>query len=313
MIDILTNPVTLLCLGVMFLLIAALFFYFRRNISVLERAQMEQARILQSFITNMEMSQMAQQRHPVGGGYVNTENRENAENVTNTDTNFVNHSTLNDLTEPKLIDVSDENDSGESESDSEDSDSEDSDSDSEISSEECDNDNDNDNDNGANIIDIMLNATSIPIDMLDHIDSSINTSLSTDPLYTSEIKVVQLQDNEHLDELNTDSFNIESLDNSSSDSDDEDEDDDEDINTVGVNNDDSDNNNNIHQLPNIIEINKEPDTTADVNLELDFKSLNVQALRQIAEDKQLITKGEKKAKKELLAMLEQCNSSSNKE
>ena len=64
MYEILTNPVTLLCLGVIFLLISVLFFYFRRSLSVLERAQMEQARILQSFITNMEMTQqMAHQRH----------------------------------------------------------------------------------------------------------------------------------------------------------------------------------------------------------------------------------------------------------
>ena len=58
--DILTNPITILCLGVVFLLISLLFFYFKRSISMIERAQMEQARVLQSFITNMEMSHMAQ-------------------------------------------------------------------------------------------------------------------------------------------------------------------------------------------------------------------------------------------------------------
>ena len=60
------------------------------------------------------------------------------------------------------------------------------------------------------------------------------------------------------------------------------------------------------------EINKESDTTTGANLDPDFKSLNVQALRQIAEDRQLIVKGEKKTKKELLALLEQHNSLSNK-
>ena len=211
MIDILTNPNTLLCLGVIFLLISVLFFYFRRSISVLERAQMEQARILQSFITNMEMSQMAQQRHHVGGSYVNTENIDN---------NIINDSTLDGLTEQKLIDVSDENDSGDSVSESDDSDSDSEDSDSEESDseendiEEC----DNDMNNGGEIIDIILNSTSIPI------DSSLDNSLEE----SAEIKVVQLQDGEHLDELNLGSFNIESLDNSSSDSDDDDEDEDED-------------------------------------------------------------------------------------
>ena len=296
MIDILTNPNTLLCLGVIFLLISVLFFYFRRSISVLERAQMEQARILQSFITNMEMSQMAQQRHHVGGSYVNTENIDN---------NIINDSTLDGLTEQKLIDVSDENDSGDSvnesdDSDSDDSDSEDSDSE-ENDIEEC----DNDMNNGGEIIDIILNSTSIPI------DSSLDNSLEE----SAEIKVVQLQDGEHLDELNLGSFNIESLDNSSSDSDDEDEDEDEDeeldedSNNNSVNNTSVSNNN---QLPMAFEINKESDTTTGANLDPDFKSLNVQALRQIAEDRQLIVKGEKKTKKELLALLEQHNSLSNK-
>ena len=293
MIDILTNPNTLLCLGVIFLLISVLFFYFRRSISVLERAQMEQARILQSFITNMEMSQMAQQRHHVGGSYVNTENIDN---------NIINDSTLDGLTEQKLIDVSDENDSGDSVSESDDSDSDSEDSDSEENDiEEC----DNDMNNGGEIIDIILNSTSIPI------DSSLDNSLEE----SAEIKVVQLQDGEHLDELNLGSFNIESLDNSSSDSDDDDEDEDEDeeldedSNNNSVNNTSVSNNN---QLPMAFEINKESDTTTGANLDPDFKSLNVQALRQIAEDRQLIVKGEKKTKKELLALLEQHNSLSNK-
>ena len=63
MYDVLTNPITLLCLGIVFLLISFLFFYFKRSLSLLERAQMEQARILQSFITNMEMSQQQQMAH----------------------------------------------------------------------------------------------------------------------------------------------------------------------------------------------------------------------------------------------------------
>ena len=298
MIDILTNPNTLLCLGVIFLLISVLFFYFRRSISVLERAQMEQARILQSFITNMEMSQMAQQRHHVGGSYVNTENIDN---------NIINDSTLDGLTEQKLIDVSDENDSGDSVSESDDSDSDSEDSDSEESDseendiEEC----DNDMNNGGEIIDIILNSTSIPI------DSSLDNSLEE----SAEIKVVQLQDGEHLDELNLGSFNIESLDNSSSDSDDDDEDEDEDEELDEDSNNNSVNNNSVsnnNQLPMAFEINKESDTTTGANLDPDFKSLNVQALRQIAEDRQLIVKGEKKTKKELLALLEQHNSLSNK-
>ena len=50
------NPITLICLGTIFILVSLLFFYFKRTISVLEKAQMDQARVLQSFITNMEIS-----------------------------------------------------------------------------------------------------------------------------------------------------------------------------------------------------------------------------------------------------------------
>jgi hypothetical protein len=56
MLDIITNPITLLCLTIVFLLVSFLFFYFKRTISTLERAQMDQARVLQSFISNVEMS-----------------------------------------------------------------------------------------------------------------------------------------------------------------------------------------------------------------------------------------------------------------
>ena len=106
MFEILTNPVTLLCLGVMFLLISVLFFYFRRSFSVLERAQMEQARILQSFITNMEMSQqMAHQRHVDG-------NMNTAFDANNINEQIITGSSDSIYpVEQKLIDVSDESES----------------------------------------------------------------------------------------------------------------------------------------------------------------------------------------------------------
>ena len=58
----LLNPITLICLGTIFILVSVLFLYFKRNLSVLEKAQMDQARILQSFIANMEMTNMMQHR-----------------------------------------------------------------------------------------------------------------------------------------------------------------------------------------------------------------------------------------------------------
>ena len=61
----------------------------------------------------------------------------------------------------------------------------------------------------------------------------------------------------------------------------------------------------IIKLPTTIQPVSEPSIVdASVNLPTpDLKSLNVQALRQIAENKLLITKGEKKTKKELLLLL----------
>jgi hypothetical protein len=55
MIEVLSHPITLLCLGVIFVLSALLFFYFKRSMMVIEQAQMEQATVLRNFIASMEM------------------------------------------------------------------------------------------------------------------------------------------------------------------------------------------------------------------------------------------------------------------
>ena len=290
MYEILTNPVTLLCLGVIFLLISVLFFYFRRSLSVLERAQMEQARILQSFITNMEMTQqMAHQRHVIGGD-MNTSN-----NV-----NTANEQFIKGTSEQILIDVSDENGGDSDDSDSDDSDSGDSGDSEESDSEESDNE-----DNGDKIIDIMMNGTTQNIDILEPIDSSLDNLTNS-----SEIKVVQLHENEPLvDELNIESIHIKSLDVSSSESDDDEDDSNDDSNDDMIYDSGSIVNSSIQQQSkSIIEVKK---TIESSPLEPDLKSLNVQALRQLAEDKELIMKGEKKTKKDLLTLLETTNPSNN--
>ena len=56
MIEVLSHPITLLCLGVIFILCALLFFYFKRSMMVIEHAQMEQASVLRNFIATMEMN-----------------------------------------------------------------------------------------------------------------------------------------------------------------------------------------------------------------------------------------------------------------
>jgi Flp pilus assembly protein TadG len=94
MYEVLTSPITLLCLGIVFLLISLLFFYFKRSISLLERAQMEQARVLQSFITNMEMS-----RHNMIQSNVKVQSNEQMGG----DSSFIQESN-----QQSLIDVSDD-------------------------------------------------------------------------------------------------------------------------------------------------------------------------------------------------------------
>jgi hypothetical protein len=281
MIDVLTNPITLLCLGVVFILITSLYFYFRRSLSVLERAQMEQARILESFITNMEMSKMAQQHHNIGGGPVNMEINQEQNN-----TNLTNNFAVEGVRNQNLIDVSDENVS-------------DSDSDSDSDS-ESDNDNDDSSDESGDDVSININ-----MNVSNEMNNDVANNVANNDSFigNNNIKVIQLNESEDLDNLNLSTFDIKSLDDSSTDSDDEDDEDGEgDTNDSHYNESEHDE---IIKLPTTIQPVSEPSIVdASVNLPTpDLKSLNVQALRQMAENKLLITKGEKKTKKELLLLL----------
>ena len=84
----------ILCLGILFILSGLLFFYFKRNLSILEKAQIEQAKLLQSVILSLQN--------------LPSSNREVQLNQTN-----------------DLIDISDNEDSDNEDSDNEDSDNED--------------------------------------------------------------------------------------------------------------------------------------------------------------------------------------------
>jgi len=244
--DILTNPITILCLGVVFLLISLLFFYFKRSISMIERAQMEQARVLQSFITNMEMSHMAQAQMM-------------QQNSVNLNSNMNNVEEKNDL-----IHVSDDEGS--------DSDS-DSDTDSESGS---------DNESQPRVIELS-NDTSVDIN--------------------NDIKIIQLQDSD-LEKINSEHeenleiSELQQIDEDSSSDDDDTEDDDTD--------DESDNkekNDDISKEINIEFQKKDESELNDLDT-VDIKSLSVQTLREIAEEKNLITKGERKNKRDLLKLLQ---------
>ena len=258
MFEILTNPSTLLCLGVVFLLISMLFFYFKRNISLLERAQMEQARILQSFITNMEISQ--QMSHQMSRQLPS----HMTQNIHSIDMN--NHHSVSN--EQSLIDVSDEGDSDDSDSDSDDADSDDADS-----------------DDGSDAVsnDAVITGNNVS-------NGSYLINLSQENNENGDIKIVHLQEN-NLEEVHPEILEINALNNS----DEDDEDDSHDDSSID--------DNSTHSLSEeeqqiVEEVKKEKIPLAD------FKSLSVQTLRQIAEDGEFIKKGEKKTKKDLLALLE---------
>lgn len=273
MLEVFTNPITLLCLGVVFLLISILFFYFKRSISLLERAQMEQARILQSFITNMEMSQhMALHR----GGTQGANNRSISTEPATLSTQS---------SDQRLIDVSDEDNDSDSSGDDSDDDDDD----------ESDDDEESMNDDTPNNEIVSIVSSKIPIieiDELEH-DSDNNNDNNND------IKVIQLPENT-LEEFNPEVLDMNTLswldkrvnkqDDSEADSDD----------NSSINDSIADSIQSLSEEEQQIvnEVKKEKIPIAD------YKTLSVQTLRQIAEDNELIKKGEKKTKKELLSLLE---------
>ena len=273
MLEVFTNPITLLCLGVVFLLISILFFYFKRSISLLERAQMEQARILQSFITNMEMAQhMALHR----GGTQGANNR-------SISTEPVTLSTQS--SDQRLIDVSDEdNDSDSSGDDSDDDDDDDSDDEKESM-----------NDDTPNNEIVSIVSSKIPIIEIDELEHDSDNDSDNN----NDIKVIQLPENT-LEEFNPEVLDMNTLswldkrvnkqDDSEADSDD----------NSSINDSIADSIQSLSEEEQQIvnEVKKEKIPIAD------YKTLSVQTLRQIAEDNELIKKGEKKTKKELLSLLE---------
>lgn len=273
MLEVFTNPITLLCLGVVFLLISILFFYFKRSISLLERAQMEQARILQSFITNMEMAQhIALHR----GGTQGANNRSISTEPPSLST---------PSSDQRLIDVSDED--NDSDDDSDDSDDDDDD--------ESDDDEESMNDDTPNNEIVSIVSSKIPIIEIDELEHDSDNDSDNN----NDIKVIHLPENT-LEEFNPEVLDMNTLswldkrvnkqDDSEADSDD----------NSSINDSIADSIQSLSEEEQQIvnEVKKEKIPIAD------YKTLSVQTLRQIAEDNELIKKGEKKTKKELLSLLE---------
>ncbi len=282
MYEVLTSPITLLCLGVVFLLISLLFFYFKRSLSLLERAQMEQARVLQSFITNMEMTRLRQYQPPEQHTpSYNDDHVGGQSDIVHTESN------------EQLIDVSDDDsddsdDSGDSDDDSDD---------------DSDSDNDEETANNENVSAVSSNRLSIlEIDELENNED--------------EIKVIQLQENNleeivsellEVNELHTMGEEIQykmTIDNSDSRSDTSSDTDSDDEN-VSETNDILQNEpiTSIHKIPSVQDLM----TSSDLKIEhisTDLKTLTLQKLRQIAVEKELIQTGSKPNKKELIKLIE---------
>jgi len=247
MYEILVNPITLLCLGIIFIFTSLLFFYFKRTFSLLEKAQMDQARVLQGFITNMEMSQqLAAQRMNQMGGAPPTQ-----------------HSPVNESSEPVndgLIDVSDDDDS---------------DSDSEYESDSDDETENNDDVSVGSKLDI------------EHQVIELNEA--------NDVKIIQLEGNNDLENSTIEIASLEELgdiaDIDDDDSSDDDSDDDEEIEEANVTD---------KGLLDSSETEKEVKKLEKV----DYKSLNVQALRDYCISCGAIQSGDKKNKKEMIKLLD---------
>lgn len=283
MYEVLTSPITLLCLGVVFLLISLLFFYFKRSLSLLERAQMEQARVLQSFITNMEMTRLRQYQPPEQHTpSYNDDHVGGQSDIVHTESN------------EQLIDVSDDDsddsdDSGDSDDDSDD---------------DSDSDNDEETVNNENVSAVSINGLSIlEIDELENSDD--------------EIKVIQIQEN-NLEEISVELLKVvelppmveqkyntnidinDSISDSSVDSDTDSDDE-----NVSETNDILQNEpiTSIHKIPSVQELMTNNEVKEDI-VSTDLKTLTLQKLRQIAVEKELIQTGSKPNKKELIKLIE---------
>ena len=247
----LLNPITLICLGTIFILVSLLFLYFKRHLSFLEKAQMDQARILQSFIANMEMTSMMQRGSGVGPGpgpELNIPHQMSEQ--------------YND-TQEELIDVSDDESSSDEETDSDD-------------------------------------------ESVSQEPEVIELSNQPEEISYTNIKVIQLE-NDNLEEVTH--LKIDKLNDDESDDDDSDDDvsDDDDESDDDKNNDDDNNDDEIIELTQPIEVSELSSIAKQLNIvkppTIDYKTLNVTSLREIAENSGLIKPGEKINKKELINIL----------
>ena len=289
MYDILLNPNTLLCLGITVLVVSFLFFYFKRHISVLEYNQIEQAKVLQSVISNLNRQSLQNNSYGsmVESNNISDQNETEIETEIETEKNNDDH--IND--QSNLIEVSDdEEESSDDESDTSEN-----------------------NESSNHEIDLLKEVNDIQ-DIIE-INQQGEYEISNN---SDQIKIIQLN-NPESEEPN---LEIHSLNESDDDESDDDESDDDDES-------EKDESEKIHPFPNELEANLEinnisnPTSLEEKNeqeneIQKDeiqenklskndynqLKNLNVSVLRSLAEERNLIKQGEKKkTKKELLNLL----------
>lgn len=315
MYHILINPITLLCIGIIIIFSSVLFFYFKRNFSLLEKAQIDQAHILQGFITNMEMNRHLTNNdfHQDGG---ESRQKQSPQSMSKKSNN-------------NLIEVSDDSD-GDSDSDSDEDSDGDSDSDS-----DSDSDDSKDTDIVADKLDIEPLVIELNhVDEIENIHNIKNIQLDNNIyLEHSTFEIASLEELSNLinavDDIDNDINDIDDIDNNdgeneddydnNDDTDDDDTDDDDDeyddtcdpkdehsaITEEDMN---SDNEVKSEAHPEISDEISEGEVKKTVAVEkLDYKSLNVQALRDYCISCGVIQQGDKKNKKKMIKLLDDMN------
>ena len=294
MYEYLVNPTVLLCLAITLVCVSLLYFVLKRSISMLENAQMEQAKVLQSFIERVDMNHVNIMSSPVNNNHYE-------ETVQNEPlTNEVVKS------ENNLIDVSDDESDSDSDSDSESSDDE---SENEYENDETEQNNEpqteTENQEEININQLESVEDGIKIVQMDNFEIESLEDVDVSDLKDTDdtMKVFNLQQTEGPMEQRL--KNMLDDNESSEDESSEDESSEDESNHAGE---DNVENNNVTDK---IMVNKENDTVKEndnfsekSDITVNYKTLSVKILRTMAIENGLMTEGEKKNKKEIIELLE---------
>ena len=274
------------------MLVSFLFFYFKRTISALEKGQMEQARILQTFISNVDMSRGSIPYQQFG------QTPQMSTNIPFQQHGGIDHEAPID----DLIHVSDGEDSDDEDSDDEDSDAEDSDAE-DSEDEDSDAEDSDDEDGQSNTITTENAISSNEVIDLDSEVIDLDTTNVNHSLNENIVKVIQLDNNTNLEEMIDSSLqDLEQIMDDDNVSDTYSDSDSDDSESEEPEKEDMKNTNDIH-----LHNNKDIDASNHELPIMDFKSLSVKVLRQMALDRKLSTEEDKLNKKELVKLLETSN------